>query len=68
MPQHKMIVELAQDDYEAFEAYSELTGTPMHVAISEALSDYREVTIGARMETLSTKPSNVVCISEAASA
>lgn len=47
----------------AFKAYSEITGTKIEALMIEALQDFAEVSLGARMDALTAVPSdNVVSI------
>ena len=44
--------------YDMFKAYSEITGVPVSRVIREALKDFAETSLDARMETLTKKTVN----------
>ena len=41
-----------REEYDAFKTYSELTGIPVSRLVRDAMKDYREVTLAARIEAL----------------
>ena len=45
-------VAIDRDVYDAFKAYSELTGVPVARIVREALRDFKETSLQARLESL----------------
>jgi hypothetical protein len=53
----KIEIEMGPKHLEAFTAYSQLTGIPIENLVTEALTDYSDITLAARLESIVDNPS-----------
>lgn len=60
--QIRVTVRLNEELHQKLFAYSELTGVPVNHVVNELLTDGVEATLGARLEALQTKRTNIISI------
>ncbi len=58
----RVTVKVDRELYDQLKAYSDVTGVTMTHILHEALSDFVATSMKARMDSLMTKPSNVIAI------